>query len=102
MLDQFELVLLDRLWVPFLFEGDEFLDSYLDRDQDDYEDDYEDEDLEDEDFEDDPEEFEEFVNRKINRVREHSERPSNNFVERKLHNKEKYSDSINKFAKRIK
>lgn len=89
-----ETELNDFLW----FEGDEFLDSYLDRDQDD---DYEDEDSDDEEFEDDPEEFEEFVNRKINRVRESSERPSNSFVERKLHNKEKYSDSINKFAKRI-
>lgn len=87
-----EMELNDFLW----FEGDEFLDSYLGRDQED--EDYEDD---SEEFEDDPEEFEEFVNRKINRVREHSEKPSNNFVERKLHNKEKYSDSINKFAKRI-
>ena len=94
-----ETELNDFLW----FEGDEFLASYLDRDQDDDEDedDYEDEDSSDEEFEDDPEEFEEFVNRKINRVREFSERPSNSFVERKLHNKEKYSDSINKFAERI-
>lgn len=92
-----ETELNDFLW----FDGDEFLDRYLDRDQDDDEDDYEDEDSDDEEFEDDPEEFEEFVNRKINRVRERSEKPSNNFVERKLHNKEKYSDSINKFAKRI-
>ena len=88
-----ETELNDFLW----FEGDEFLDSYLDRDQDDDED----EDSSDEEFEDDPEEFEEFVNRKINRVRGFSERPSNSFVERKLHNKEKYSDSINKFAERI-
>ena len=92
-----ETELNDFLW----FEGDGFLASYLDRDQGDDEDDYEDEDSSDEEFEDDPEEFEEFVNRKINRVRELSERPSNSFVERKLHNKEKYSDSINKFAERI-
>ena len=62
-----EMELNDFLW----FEGDEFLDSYLGRGQED-EDDYEDEDSDDEEFEDDPEEFEEFVNRKINRVRERS------------------------------
>lgn len=91
----------------FIENDDRFYGEY---DEEESDEDYGEEEFEDdsEEFEDDykdlngdSEEFEEFVNKKINRVREFSERPSNSFVERKLHNKEKYSDSINKFAERI-